>query len=60
MHFYLRHSRHGNKVAISELEMAADLRQGWLQYNPDDPLPETEGEVANNLEGKRRRRSPEV
>jgi hypothetical protein len=60
MHFYLRHPRHGNKVAISEMEMAADLRQGWVQYNPDDPPPEPEGEVTNNLEGKRRRRSPEV
>ena len=60
MHYYLRHPRHGNKVAISEQEMAADLRQGWLQYDPQEPpAPVQDGEPMNTLEVKRRRRTTE-
>jgi hypothetical protein len=42
------------------MEMAADLRQGWLQYDPQEPpAPVQDGEPMNTLEVKRRRRTTE-
>jgi hypothetical protein len=51
MHIYLRHPKHGTKVAIAEAEAVADERNGWVRYTlgePDAPV--------NELEAKRRRR----
>ena len=60
MLYYLRHPRHGEKVAISEQEMAADSRHGWVQFDPSTPpAPSVEAEPSNGLEAKRRRRTPE-
>lgn len=30
---YLRHSRHGTKVACSEMEAEADEKEGWSRYS---------------------------
>ena len=32
--FYLRHAVFGAKVAISDVEMAADLENGWKEFDP--------------------------
>jgi hypothetical protein len=51
MHIYLRHPKHGTKVAIADAEADADERNGWVRYTPGEP------EVpVNELEAKRRRR----
>lgn len=31
---YLKHPVHGTKVATMQLEVDADLKNGWSQYNP--------------------------
>jgi hypothetical protein len=31
---YLRHAVHGTKVAISHDEMAADVENGWEEFDP--------------------------
>lgn len=60
MHVYLRHSRHGSKVAISEQEVAADLLRGWERYDPSAPEPVADAPASENtLEVKRRRRATE-
>ena len=57
---YLRHPRHGSKVAISDLEVAADLLRGWERYDPTVPEPKAdELPTDNTLEVKRRRRTTE-
>ena len=35
MNVVLVHPVHGAKVAINELEMEQDVKNGWTQYNPD-------------------------
>ena len=51
MHIYLKHPIHGTKVAICDLEVEYDERNGWSKYNPD----ETEAVVVvNELEAKRK------
>lgn len=52
MHIYLKHPIHGTKVAICDLEVEHDERNGWSQYNPDEP----EVVEVNALEVKRRPR----
>ena len=51
MHIYLRHPRHGTKVAIAEAEAEADECNGWVRYTPGEP-----DAPVNELEAKRRRR----
>lgn len=34
MVIYLRHPRHGTKVAISETEAVADIAHGWERFDP--------------------------
>lgn len=64
---YLRHSRHGDKVAIAEAEAVADERNGWVRYTPGAVEPESEPEsvpeflqTENALIPKRRGRPPKV
>ena len=38
MNVVLVHPIHGAKVAINELEMAQDEKNGWTRYNPDTPV----------------------
>lgn len=61
MVIYLRHPLHGTKVAISDLEAAADADNGWVRFDPTAP---PAVEVAplpliapvNALQGKRQRK----
>lgn len=56
---YLRHPRHGTKVAISEMEARGDEENGWVRYNPDTPSDEDDAApVVNELEVRRRGRPP--
>jgi hypothetical protein len=32
MNIYLKHPKHGTKVAVSELEAVADEKNGWERY----------------------------
>ncbi|MFA6164413.1 MAG: hypothetical protein WC685_13410 [Methylobacter sp.] len=33
MVIYLKHAVHGNKIAISEAEAQADIKNGWHEYD---------------------------
>jgi hypothetical protein len=34
---YLRHPKHGEKVAISWLEAREDMEHGWEEFDPSSP-----------------------
>lgn len=57
---YLKHERHGSKVATSDLEVEHDMQYGWEVYDPtaNEPSVNVQEEVApvNTLEVKSRRR----
>jgi hypothetical protein len=53
MHIYLKHPVHGSKVAISDMEVEADVQNGWEVYNLDAPV--VEAAPVNEL--KRRRKT---
>lgn len=36
--FYMRHPKHGTKVAIQEEEVEHDKKRGWVEYDPDEPV----------------------
>jgi hypothetical protein len=36
MMIYLKHSRHGKKIAYMEQEANDDKKNGWIEYNPDE------------------------
>jgi hypothetical protein len=38
MNVTLVHPIHGAKVAINEVEIANDEKNGWTRYNPDTPV----------------------
>lgn len=55
MNIVLVHPIHGAKVAINELEMEQDEKNGWTRYNPDTPAevaPKAEKPVRNKLTRK--------
>jgi hypothetical protein len=56
MVIYLKHPKHGTKVATMELEAAYDETNGWTRYTLDTPQV-TEAAPVNALEVKRRRRT---
>ena len=56
MVIYLKHPKHGTKVATMELEAAYDETNGWKRYTLDTPQV-TEAAPVNALEVKRRRRT---
>jgi hypothetical protein len=35
MVIYLKHAVHGTKIAISEAEAQADIKNGWHEYEPN-------------------------
>lgn len=37
---YLRHPKHGAKVAISDMEAENDMQNGWEEYDPADLVSE--------------------
>ena len=53
MVIYLKHAVHGTKVAISETEAQADIKNGWHEYEPDKK--EDDGAAVNNLNKQRGR-----
>jgi len=57
MHIYLRHPKHGTKVAISDMEAAADEQNGWVRYTPGTPSAIDDAAPENGLAVKRRRRA---
>ena len=57
MHIYLKHSRHGTKVAISDMEATADEQNGWVRYTPGTPSANDDAAPENGLTVKRRRRT---
>lgn len=50
---YLKHPKHGHKVACVELEAVYDESNGWTRYALDDVLQAEQTDV-NTLEIKRR------
>lgn len=59
MVIYLKHPKHGAKVAICDMEAVADETNGWTRYTLDTPIEEV-APVVNTLEVKRRRGRPAV
>ena len=60
MHIYLRHPKYGTKVAVMEMEAAADEERGWERYDPDTASDDEPAAPANALEGKKRRKSRQI
>jgi len=60
MTIYLRHPKHGTKVASMELEAKYDEQNGWVRYNPSMPVAIETAKPANALEVKRRRGRPPI
>ncbi len=62
---YMKHPRHGSKVAIDEAEAIYDEMHGWMRYNPEtlvvaavaNPAPESV-EVVNEMAAPKRRGRP--
>ena len=71
---YLRHPKHGAKVAISDMEAENDLQNGWKEFDPAelkvDSAPEVDAivvadapddpEPVNELQPRRGRRPRRV
>lgn len=63
---YLRHPKHGTKVAISDMEAENDVQNGWELFDPSEvaapeavePQIEASAEVVNELQPRRRGRPP--
>jgi len=45
---FLRHPKHGEKVAISVLEAREDMEHGWEEFDPSSP-DDSESPVSANL-----------
>lgn len=58
MNIYLKHERHGTKIATMEMEAEFDESHGWVRYNPEEPA--SESAPVNELEVKRRGRPPKI
>ena len=59
MVIYLKHPKHGAKVAICDMEAVADETNGWTRYTLDTPEEEV-APVVNTWEVKRKRGRPAV
>lgn len=42
---YLKHPRHGTKVACMDAEAAYDRKHGWKDYNPDVAIEPYNGDI---------------
>ena len=40
--YYMKHPKHGTKVATQEEEVEHDKKRGWTQYEVDEIKPEVE------------------
>lgn len=55
MNVVLVHPVHGAKIAINELEMEQDVKNGWTRYNPDTPVEQsTEAAPSEQAPAKRK------
>lgn len=45
---YLRHDKHGAKVATSEAEAAYDAKQGWTRFDPSASVGPASDPVSTN------------
>lgn len=59
---YLRHPKHGTKIATLDLEAEYDMQNGWEEYDPREAVSafETSDNYGNAMQGKRRGRPPRV
>jgi len=53
---YLRHPKHGVKIANMEMEAQYDEMHGWSRFDPDAPLNDTPEQDNVMLEPRRRGR----
>jgi hypothetical protein len=62
MPIYLRHPKHGTKVATMEMEAEYDERSGWERFDPtvEEETVEDPAENAIVTTRKRRTTTPEV
>jgi len=62
MPIYLRHPKHGTKVATMEMEAAYDEQNGWQRFDPavEEETVEDPAENAIVKTRKRRTTTPEV
>lgn len=56
---YLRHPKHGTKVATLDVEAAYDEQHGWERYEPDEPVSQDEDDAPPAARRGRRRRVDE-
>jgi hypothetical protein len=54
---YLRHPKHGVKIASMEMEAQYDEMNGWSRFDPDEPLNDASEQGNVMLEPRRRGRS---
>jgi hypothetical protein len=60
MLIYLKHQRHGTKIATMELEAEHDEEHGWVRYNPEESEQIEEPAPINELQVRRRGRPPKI
>jgi hypothetical protein len=62
MPIYLRHPKHGTKVATMEMEAEYDERSGWERFDPNVEEETVEDPAENAIVKTRKRRTttPEV
>ena len=62
MQIYLKHQKHGIKIASIELEAIADEKNGWVRYTPDTPAIDSSADAVpmNALGIKRGRPRKEI
>lgn len=51
--FYLRHPKHGQKVAVTHLEAMEDIEHGWEEFDPSDP-DDTESPASSEMAASER------
>jgi hypothetical protein len=56
---YLRHPKHGVKIATMEMEAQYDESHGWVRFDPDEQLNDTP-EPSNVMLVPRRRGRPRL
>lgn len=47
--FYMRHKKHGTKVATEEAEVEHDKKRGWVEFDPEEEAKQVEAPVKNTL-----------
>jgi hypothetical protein len=52
---YLRHERHGVKIATLEMEAEADEENGWVRFDPSEVTPAVENDMVHRRRGRPRR-----